>query len=150
MYSYWHLHMAKQKQGDQLEPTYSSSVRIRGVALRTCRKRWTIGRGGERGSGISVQIAWHDDDDNYLLRVLIIIKYLKLCANRLLLLSSLSNRFYSQLGLQNTQTFSLQRVKTPPTSPEMTLNNLVVRYHLRWMFEECGETPSLPFLPDPL
>ena len=37
-YSYGSLHMAEQKQSDQLEPTYSSSVRIRGVALRTCRK----------------------------------------------------------------------------------------------------------------
>ena len=36
---------ADQKPGDQLEPTYSSSVRIRSVALRTCRKRWTIGMG---------------------------------------------------------------------------------------------------------
>ena len=33
MHSYGPLHMAEQKQGDQLEPTYSSSVRIRGVAL---------------------------------------------------------------------------------------------------------------------
>ena len=31
--------MAEQKQGDQLEPIYSSSVRIRGVALRTYWKR---------------------------------------------------------------------------------------------------------------
>ena len=63
MYSYAALHMAEQKQGDQLEPTYSSSVRIQGVALMTCRKRWTIGRGGERGSGISVLMAPQDDDD---------------------------------------------------------------------------------------
>ena len=56
-------YMAKQKQVDQLEPTYSSSVRIRDVALRTCQKRWTIGRSGERGSGISVLVAWQDDDD---------------------------------------------------------------------------------------
>ena len=64
MYSYGPLHMADQKQGDQLEPTYSSSARIRGVALRTCRKRWTIGMGGERGSGISVLMARQDDDDD--------------------------------------------------------------------------------------
>ena len=32
MYSNWPLHMAEQKQGEQLEPTYSSSVMIRGVA----------------------------------------------------------------------------------------------------------------------
>ena len=53
----------EQNQGDQLEPTYSSSVRIRGVAMRTCRKRWTIGRGGERGSGISVLMARQEDDE---------------------------------------------------------------------------------------
>ena len=31
--------MAEQKQSDLVEPTYSSSVRIRDVALRTCQKR---------------------------------------------------------------------------------------------------------------
>ena len=31
MNSYGPLHMAEQKQGDQLEPTYSSFVRIRGA-----------------------------------------------------------------------------------------------------------------------
>ena len=64
MYSYGPPHMAEQKQGDQLEPTYSSFMRIRGVALRTCWKQWTIGRGSERGSGRSVLMAWHDDDDD--------------------------------------------------------------------------------------
>ena len=39
MYSYGSLHMAKQMQDDQLKPTYSSSVRKLGVALRTCRKQ---------------------------------------------------------------------------------------------------------------
>ena len=63
MYSYGSLHMAEQKQGDQLEPTYSSSVKIRGVSLRTCQKRWTIGKGGERESEISVLMARQDDDN---------------------------------------------------------------------------------------
>ena len=53
--------MAEQRQDDQLEPTYSSSVPMRDVALKTCRKQWTIGRGGERGSGISVLVAQYDD-----------------------------------------------------------------------------------------
>ena len=61
MYSYGPLHMAEQKQGDQLEPTYSISVRIRGVAPRTCRKWWTIGRGGEWASGISLLMARQDE-----------------------------------------------------------------------------------------
>ena len=38
-------------------------VRIRDVALKTSQKRWMIGRSGERGSGISVLAARHDDDD---------------------------------------------------------------------------------------
>ena len=56
--------MDEQRQDDQLEPTYSSSVPIRDIALKTCRKQWTIWRGGERGSGIFVLIARHDDDDD--------------------------------------------------------------------------------------
>ena len=35
-----------------------------GVALRTCRKRWTIGTGSARGSGISVFMARQDDHDD--------------------------------------------------------------------------------------
>ena len=62
MYSYGLPHMAEQKQDNQLEHTYSSSVRIWGVALKTCQRRWTIGRSGERGSGISMLVAWDDDD----------------------------------------------------------------------------------------
>ena len=39
MFSYGPPHMTEQKQGDKLETTYSSSVRIQDVALRTCQKR---------------------------------------------------------------------------------------------------------------
>ena len=69
MYSYGPPHMAKQKQDDQLEHTYSSYVRIRDVVLKICRKRWIIGRSGERGSGISVLVARHDDDDDVSLHI---------------------------------------------------------------------------------
>ena len=55
--------MANQKQDDQLEHSYSSYVMIRDVTLKTCWRRWMIGRHGERGSGISVLAARHDDDD---------------------------------------------------------------------------------------
>ena len=51
------LHMDKQRLDNQLQPTYSSSVTIWDVTLKTCWQQWTIGRGGERGSGISVLIA---------------------------------------------------------------------------------------------
>ena len=62
MYSYGPPHMAAQKQDDQLELTYSNYVRTQDVTLKTCRRRWMIGRSGERGSGISVLAARHDDD----------------------------------------------------------------------------------------
>ena len=62
MFSYGPPNIAKQGQGDRLEPTYKSSVRIRDVAQRTGQIRLTIGRSGERGSGISVLVARHDED----------------------------------------------------------------------------------------
>ena len=65
MYSYGPPHMAEQRQDDQHEHTFSNYVRIRDVVQKTCRMRWTIGKSGERGSGISVLPAWHDDDDCY-------------------------------------------------------------------------------------
>ena len=34
------------------------------VALKTCQRRWMIGRSGEDGSGTSVLAARHDDDDD--------------------------------------------------------------------------------------
>ena len=55
--------MDEQRQDDQLEPTHSSSVPIQDVVLKTCRKQWTIEKGGEKGSGISVLMVRHDDDD---------------------------------------------------------------------------------------
>ena len=39
-------------------------MRIRDVALKTDWRRWTIGRSGVRGSGISLLAAWHDDDND--------------------------------------------------------------------------------------
>ena len=56
--------MDKQRQDDQLEPTYSDSVPIQDVALRTCWKQQMIEKGGERGSGMSVLMARHDDYDD--------------------------------------------------------------------------------------
>ena len=53
-----------KKQDDQHEHTFSSYVMIRDVVLKTYLGRWTLGRSGERGSGISVLPAWYDDDDD--------------------------------------------------------------------------------------
>ena len=58
--------MDKQRQDDQLEPTYSSFVSIRDAVQKTCWKQWLKRRGGERGSGISVMMVWYDDDDIYV------------------------------------------------------------------------------------
>ena len=60
-------HTAAQKQDDQHERTFSSYVRIQVVVLKTYLGRWTIGRSGERGSGISVLPARYDDDDDSLI-----------------------------------------------------------------------------------
>ena len=64
-YSCKPLHMNEQKQDDQLEPIYNSSVLIHDVALKTYREWWTIETGGGRGSDRSVLAAWYDDDDTF-------------------------------------------------------------------------------------
>ena len=57
------LHVDEQRQDDQLEPTYNSSVRIQDVALKTYWEWRTIKKGGGRGSGRSKLAVWHEDDD---------------------------------------------------------------------------------------
>ena len=57
--------MDKQRQDDQLEPIYNSSVPIQDVALKTSQEQWTIETGGERGSERSVLVVRDDDDDKY-------------------------------------------------------------------------------------
>ena len=65
-YSHGPLHMDEQRQDDQLEPTYNISMLIQNVALKTCRNQWTIEKGGEKGSGISVLMMRQDNDDDDL------------------------------------------------------------------------------------
>ena len=60
----WTPTYGRAKAGPQAW-TYSSYVRMRDVVLKTCQRRWTIRKCGERGSGISVLAAPHDDDDIY-------------------------------------------------------------------------------------
>ena len=48
---------------DELDHAYNSSVTILDVAWKTCQNQWTTGRGGKRGSEISVLIARHGYDD---------------------------------------------------------------------------------------
>ena len=89
MYSDGPPHMTEQKQDDQLEHTYSNYVRIRDIALKTCRRRWTIGRIGEKGSGISLLAARHEDDDDIYLLI-----HLHIYANQLF---PFSHSFYQCL-----------------------------------------------------
>ena len=53
------------KAGRPARTSYSSYVRIQDVALKTCQRRRTIGRSGERRSGISVLAARHDHDHDF-------------------------------------------------------------------------------------
>ena len=101
--------------GDQLEPTYSSSVRIRDVALRTCQKRSTIGRSGERGSGKSLLVARQDDDDDengfkccYLILVILFIKY----SYRIKYWSLLYRRIAIMVRVFATGPFNLRLIRT--------------------------------------
>ena len=62
MYSGGPLPIHEQRYDDQLEPIYSSSMTIRDIALKTCRKQWTIGEVVAREeSGISILMAWRED-----------------------------------------------------------------------------------------
>ena len=56
--------MDEQKQDDQLEPIYNSSVLIQDVVLKTFRERCKIENSGEWGFGRSVLAAQYDDDDD--------------------------------------------------------------------------------------
>ena len=58
MYSFGPPHMAVQKQDYHHEHTFCNYVRIQDVVLKTYLGRWTIGRSGETGSGISMLPAW--------------------------------------------------------------------------------------------
>ena len=73
------LHMDEQSLDVQFKPSYSSSVPIPDVALRICRKQWTIGRCGEGRSGISVLIVRHDDDYIYVYIYVYIYIYICVC-----------------------------------------------------------------------
>ena len=68
----WRQHPTKHQLYGQTRRTrrttstniHIADVRIRDVALKTCQRRWTIGRSGEIESGISVLAARHDDDED--------------------------------------------------------------------------------------
>ena len=75
--------MDEQKQDDQPELTYNSSVPIRDILPKTCRTQRSLGRGGERGTGIFVLMTRHcDDDDDDDDERFLIIKKLATCLTK--------------------------------------------------------------------
>ena len=92
-YSCASLHTDKQRQYDQLEPTYNSSVTIQDVDLKVYWERWTIESGSGIGSGGSMLMAWHDDDDTYLTALILICGLLWL----LYIYISLNQRFIIEI-----------------------------------------------------
>ena len=74
-------HWPCKKRDDQHEHTFSNYVRIRDVVRKTCLRRWTIGKSGEKGSGISVLPARHDDDDDDDLDQMGISIHIRFCNN---------------------------------------------------------------------
>ena len=93
-YSCGPLHMNEQRQDNQLEPIYNSSV-IEDIALKIFREQWTIVSGGERRSGWCVLTVRHDDDDAFTYTVLV---YQKTYSSIL---------FYVQIYLSRKISFSI-------------------------------------------
>ena len=62
--------MDKQRQDDNLEPIYNSSVLMQDVTLETYRERWTVEMGSGIGSGRSVLAVQHDDDEDDMVLLL--------------------------------------------------------------------------------
>ena len=64
----WTPKYGRAKAGQPARTYIQQLYGIQDVALKTCQRRWTIGRSGERESGISVPAAQHDGDDDIYMR----------------------------------------------------------------------------------
>ena len=126
--------MAEQKQDDLIKHTYSSYVRIRDVALKTCQRRWTIGKSGERGSGISVLAARHDhDDDNWGMIFFILILFVNyilsfsLVRLRIIWLSARAGAHieYSSSSRAEDVTITNVIIKTPDRKCDWGVNDVM-------------------------
>ena len=71
----WTLTYGQAKAGRPAR-TYIQKLR-EDVALKTSQRRWMIGISGERGSGILVLAAWHDDYDD---PIQILLKHIIICS----------------------------------------------------------------------
>ena len=128
MYSYGPPHMAVQKQDDQHEHTFSSYVRIRDVVLKTYLGRWTIGRSGERGSGISVLPARYDDDfQNQLLRIKSVLNHFKIAVINGSTFQYESSRSNVLVTCKNIKEYKIARAwSTMPSLTKIQYASLVI------------------------
>ena len=126
MYSYGPPHMAKQKQDDQLELTYSSYVKTLDVTLKTCQRRWIIRRSGERGLAISVLAAWHDD---YLYIYIYIYIYMPGNAWKLFNARRIYIYIYIRRALKSFQAFLVQAFKIVVDSWKSSMLLLNILWH---------------------
>ena len=55
--------MDEQRLDNQVEPLYNCFVPIQDVDWKTCRERWPVETGGEKGSERSILASRHDDDE---------------------------------------------------------------------------------------
>ena len=60
----WTATYGRAKAGQPARTYMQQLCEDTGVDLKTCQRRWMIGRSSERGSGISVLAARYDDDDD--------------------------------------------------------------------------------------
>ena len=60
----WNPTYGRAKSGRPARTYIQQLCEDTGVGLKTSQRRWTTGKSGERGSGISVLVARHDDDDD--------------------------------------------------------------------------------------
>ena len=139
MFSYGPPQMAEPKQAYQHEPTYSNSLRIRDVALRTCQKLWTIGRSGERGSWISVLVAREDDDCLYRLLIYQTITY-----------TSYNNNNNNKINPKTMENCKMELVDNRVyISFTFLAKILISSMYMRWFissYEFVNIWPPLPFV----
>ena len=133
--------MAKKKQDDQLEHTYSSYVRIRDVALKTCQKRSIIGRSGEKGSEISVLAALHDDDDIYIYVYIYIYIYIYIYCHPqtgCFVVSQLETRSVSSWDQKTNDFVSVEYLNLNSSHFQRKQVHFYIYSHIRYRQPDCS------------
>ena len=138
MYSNGPPHMAGQKNDTKLEHTFSSYVRIREVALKFCQRWWTIGRSGERGSGISMLAARHHDDDS-MYNTVLLNKYLTTRLNKFIFeIAIWFDDYVKSFEFFDTRIKCLKNINPLRVTVNLTIDMLIIPYiHNREFFTVC-------------